>query len=326
MSQRTAYGGQAVIEGVMIRGKEKVATAVRLQDGTISVRRDEADSLIKRYPWLRFAFVRGTPALIDSMRLGYRTLMWSADQVMDAAPQSKPSSWQYFLTIFVSLLIGIGVFVLLPTYALKWVFPAAEHAAQSRTLLEQLMPSWSALVPNIAEGVLRVILLIGYVVGISFNPEIRRVFAYHGAEHKVVNAYEDLGNDLTVASARTYSRIHPRCGTSFLFLVFVVGILLHSLFGWQEAWVRVIVRLLMLPLIAGTAYELIRLAGRWKKSLFLKLLVWPGLLLQRLTTAEPTDDQIEVALHSLQTVLQDEGVLKVDIAEPASPSAPATAT
>ncbi|MHB9023238.1 MAG: DUF1385 domain-containing protein [Armatimonadota bacterium] len=311
MADRSAYGGQAVIEGVMIRGKTRVATACRLKDGSITVRHDDADTITQRHPWLRLAFLRGTPALIDSLRLGYKTLMWSADQVMESEGQQKISPAQTYSTIAFALAFGIGVFVLLPTYALKWVFPHAEVEAQAQNWWAQLTPTLPALLQNLAEGVLRILMLVGYILIISRNQEIRRVFSYHGAEHKVVNAYE-AGAEMTVDGVKPYSRIHPRCGTSFLFLVFIVGILMHALVGWPEAWLRVVIRLLMLIPIAGIAYELIRLAGRYRNSRFLKALVWPGLLLQQLTTAEPEGDQIEVALYSMKSVLVDEGVIEPD--------------
>ncbi|HEY3416271.1 MAG TPA: DUF1385 domain-containing protein [Armatimonadota bacterium] len=315
MADRSAYGGQAVIEGVMIRGKTRVATACRVKDGSIVVRHDDADPMTQRAPWLRLAFLRGTPALIDSLRLGYKTLMWSADVAMEGEdqPQIKPS--QTYAAMAVAMLIGIGVFVLLPTYLLKWVFPGAEDAAaqlaRSHNWWTQLTPTLPGLLQNLAEGLLRILMLVGYILFISRMKDIRRVFAYHGAEHKVVNAWE-AGAEMTVAGAKPYSRIHPRCGTSFIFLVFIVGILLHAVVGWPVAWLRVIIRLLMLIPVAGVAYELIRLAGRYRNSLLLKILVWPGMLLQQLTTAEPEDDQIEVALHSMKSVLIEEGVLPPD--------------
>lgn len=323
MAQRSAYGGQAVIEGVMIRGKDRIVTACRRKDGRIIVRRDDADSLTQRYPWMRLAFLRGTPALIDSMRLGYRTLMWSADVAMEGEEQQeKPSPLMLVLTTIASLAIGIGGFVLFPTYAMRWVFPHAEAAAAAQGSA-QFIFSMQALLHNFGEGLLRIIMLVGYISLIGRMKDIRRVFAYHGAEHKVVNAWEGSAT-LSVESAKGYSRIHPRCGTSFLFLVFFAGILLHALIGWPVAWVRVVTRLLMLPLVAGTAYELIRLSGRYRDSRLLKVLIWPGLWLQRLTTAEPSDDQIEVAVHSLRTVLEDEGVVAPE--PKATPIAPSTDT
>lgn len=326
MTQRSAYGGQAVIEGVMIRGKERVATACRLPDGTIVVRRDQADALSLRWRWLRLAFVRGTPALIDSLRLGYRTLMWSADLAMEGE-QQKPTPLQYTLSIVVAITIGVGLFGLLPTWFVSLVFPGFKHVAnQGASLLAQLTPTPGAIIPNIIEGLIRILMLVAYIVLVGRNAEIRRVFSYHGAEHKVVNAWE-AGAELTVDGARPFSRIHPRCGTSFLFLVFLVGILVHALIGWpSDIPLRMASRLLLLPLVAGTAYELIRLAGRFRNSALMEFIIWPGLLLQRLTTAEPTDDQIEVALRSMRAVLEDEGVLPAEDTVPGTDPAAETTT
>jgi uncharacterized protein YqhQ len=309
MADRSAYGGQAVIEGVMIRGKERVATAVRLKDGSITERREVADALLMRHKWLRLAFLRGTPALFDSLRLGYRTLMWSADLTMESEGQPKPSTFSLVLTFIAAFGIGIGLFVLLPTWLVNLV--PGEHArhAAGPGFWSQFVPSTSAIFPNFIEGLIRVVMLVGYILFIGRMTEIKRVFAYHGAEHKVVNAYE-AGAELTVDGVRQYSRIHPRCGTSFLFLVFIVGIIMHALIGWPDnVPLRMASRLVLLLPIAGIAYELIRLAGRMRHSRILRTLVWPGMMLQRLTTAEPADDQVEVALHAMRGVLEDEGVL-----------------
>ena len=322
-AQRAAYGGQAVIEGVMIRGKDRVVTACRVKDGTITVRRDIADGLTQRYRWLKLAFLRGTPALIDSMRLGYRTLMWSADLAMEGEEQEKPAPWHVFLTVLVSLAIGIGLFIMLPTYVTNFI-PGAAHRGHlpGSNFFVQFIPTPGGILPNLLEGLIRIFFLVGYILIFGRNAELRRVFAYHGAEHKVVNAWEHTG-ELSVETAKGFSRIHPRCGTSFLFLAFFVGIVVHALIGWPDNHlVRMLSRLILLPIIAGIAYELIRLSGKYYNSVLLRILIWPGLLLQRLTTAEPDDDQIEVAIISMRTVLEDEGVL-TPVAEIQIPVPPA---
>jgi len=317
MTDRTAYGGQAVIEGVMIRGKEHVATAVRLNDGSIIVRHDMVDGWSTGKSWLRLAFVRGLPALVDSLRLGYRTLMWSADQVMEAEEQQKITPITYVLTILGAFVFAIGLFVLFPAWIFNFLFPIhqphlllhkAAHGGAAH-FFAQFIPTLPTFLRCLGEGLLRVIMLVVYILVIGRHQEIRRVFSYHGAEHKVVNAYE-AGAELNVDACRPSSCIHPRCGTSFLFLVFVVGILVHALIGWPRGWVLLVSRLVLLPLVVGVSYELIRLSGRYRHSRLLRALVWPGLLLQRLTTAEPSDDQIEVAIASLSAVLTDEGVLE----------------
>lgn len=315
MAQRPAYGGQAVIEGVMIRGRDRVVTACRVKDGTITVRRDEADGALTRHRWLRFVFLRGTPALIDSVRLGYRTLMWSADLALEAEEdQKKLAPWQQFFVYLAAFAFGIGLFILLPNYLTSFLPGAHGHAAGTG-FWAQFTPSAHAIIPNLLEGLMRLVFLVVYILVIGRSGELQRVFAYHGAEHKVVNAWEGSG-ELTVETAKTFSRIHPRCGTSFLFLAFFVGILVHALIGWPgNRLVLMASRLILLPVIVGVAYELIRLSGRYYHSILLRALIWPGLWLQRLTTAEPTDDQIEVALTAMRTVLEDEGVI-----EPAAPS------
>ena len=308
MADRTAYGGQAVIEGVMIRGRDHVATACRLPDGEITVRRDKLDSALQRHRWLRLPFLRGTPALFESLSLGYRTLMWSADLAMESDGQQKPNEMHYALAILSALLVGIGGFVMLPNYLAHLPFPTIPHA-HGGNFWAQFLPSPGAVLPNILEGVIRIVMLVGYILLIGRGAEIRRVFAYHGAEHKVVNAWEG-GAELTVEGAKPYSRIHPRCGTSFLFLFFVVGILIHGLIGWQDnKLLSMATRLVLMLPVAGISYELIRLAGRQRDSVLLRMLVWPGMMLQQLTTAEPEDDQIEVAVRSMRSVLEGEGVL-----------------
>jgi len=324
---RSAYGGQAVIEGVMIRGKSHIATACRLKDGSIRLRHDEADGLTRRYRWLQVAFIRGTPALFDSLAMGYRTLMWSADQAMEGEEQGQQlTPAQQFFSIAFSMIFAIGIFVLLPTAVIgllgHWV-PAFHRAGNTSMIWwQQLIPTWNAILPNLVEGVLRLLLLMAYIGVIARNPEVRRIFAYHGAEHKVVNGYE-AGADLSVDAVRAYSRIHPRCGTSFLFLTFVVGVIIHAFIGWpQFIWLRLASRLVLLPLVAGTAYELIRLSGRFRDSRLMRALIFPGLLLQYLTTAEPEDAQIDVALASMRTVLEDEGVLPKSAEDPLTPILP----
>jgi uncharacterized protein YqhQ len=308
---KPTYGGQAVIEGVMIRGKRKVATAIRHANGEIEIKREDVTSVADNNWFLKLAFVRGMPALIDSMKLGYRTLMWSSDAAMEGEQQEKPTSWQYALTIAVALLIGIGGFSMAPT-ALVDLIPGM-HLPESANLpwLQQLIPSVAAIIPNLFEGLIRLVMLVGYILVISMSKDITRVFQYHGAEHKVVNAWEAGITDITVENARGYSRIHPRCGTSFLFLFLFVGIIVHAMIGFpHDKILRLISRLVLIPVIAGIAYELIRLSGKFRNAILMKLLIWPGLLMQRITTAEPDDKQIEVAMAAMTAVVADESQIE----------------
>jgi uncharacterized protein YqhQ len=307
---KPTYGGQAVIEGVMIRGRRKVATAVRHANGEIELKREDVTSCADKNWFLKLPFVRGTPALIDSMKLGYRTLMWSSDIAMEGEQQEKPTQWQYALTIVIALLIGIGGFKLAPT-ALVGLIPGMQHTGNANLpWIQQLVPTVATIIPNLIEGLIRLVMLIGYILVISLSKDIKRVFQYHGAEHKVVNAWEAGITDITTDNVRHFSRIHPRCGTSFLFLFIFVSLIVYSLIGFpDDVKLRLISRFVMIPVIAGIAYELIRLSGKFRNALLMQLLIWPGLLMQRITTAEPDDKQIEVAMAAMTAVIADETAL-----------------
>lgn len=286
MSGTAHYGGQAIIEGVMIRGKEVVGTAVRRPDGEILVHVDTPPSLLKFYPWLNKPFLRGLPALIDSLRIGFRALVYSADVAMEAEEQAPPSKFHYTLTIIGALALGIGLFVLLPSAALQFV--GKNH-----------------LVKNLLEGLVRILLFVGYVLLISRMAHVRRIFEYHGAEHMVINAFEQ-GRDITPEAAKEFDTLHVRCGSSFIMLFLVIAILVHALFGWPVWYWRLASRILLLPIIAGIAYEMMKLAASPKAFWLTKIVTAPGLWLQRLTTRKPDDDQIEVAIAALQAVLKAE--------------------
>jgi uncharacterized protein YqhQ len=289
--EKFAYGGQAVIEGVMIRGKKAVVTACRLPNQEILLHEEEPRSLVQRYRWLAVPFVRGTPALIDALRIGFRSLMFSAD-VAIKEEQGKPvSPWAYALTVGFALILGVGVFVVLPTV----LVPRGQAPKLTRSL---------------AEAGIRLGFLVAYIAGISLMANVRRVFQYHGAEHKVINAYERTGR-YDPEGAAAFGTIHPRCGTSFLLMVVAVGIIVHALIWPESVPVRMALRLFMLVPVAGISYELIRLAGRHHESRLLGALVAPGTWLQMLTTKEPTPDQVEVASRALQAALAADGILPV---------------
>ncbi|UCH33686.1 MAG: DUF1385 domain-containing protein [Armatimonadota bacterium] len=278
------YGGQAVIEGVMIRGPRHVATACRVADDRIVVHQEPTRSLLTRYRWLNIPFIRGTPALIDALAIGFRSLIHSANLAVEAEGQKPPSPWYFTLSIAVAFVFGIGLFVLLPSAAIGRV-------TENSFLL------------NVLEGFARLAIFVAYIAVINRMREVRRLFQYHGAEHKVVNAYE-AGRPLTDADG--FSVIHRRCGTGFIFNVIIVGILVHAVMGWPSFAIRLASRLVVLPVIAGIAYELTRLAGRYGDSLIVRALIAPGMWLERLTTAEPTADQIEVAQRAMQAALDAE--------------------
>lgn len=285
MSVERQVGGQAVIEGVMMRGRRFVATAVRRESGEIVVQVKEPWGAGRRFPFLRWPLARGAVALVDSLVVGLQALTFSANQF--GGEEEKLSPRDLALTLITALGLGIGLFILLPTVLMRWL-PAAHNP----------------FLLNLGEGALRMAIFFLYILSITRLKDIRRIFEYHGAEHKVVHAYEN-GQPLTVAGAQPFSTLHPRCGTSFLLYVMVVSIVLFSFLGWPALWLRLLSRLLLLPVVAGLSYELLRLAGR-SNSPLVRALSWPGLLLQRLTTREPDAAQLEVALRALEEVVKRE--------------------
>ena len=290
--ERFSYGGQAVIEGVMIRGRHGYATALRLPTGEIEVAKQPWQPLSKRHRLLALPIVRGTPALLDALLIGYRSLIASADAASRGEDMKPPSVWHYALSIAIALALVVFGFVLLPSA----VIPSASHHSVGAVILK-----------NAAEGLIRLALFVLFILAVSFMPDIRRVFQYHGAEHKVIHAYEHTGR-YTPEEAAHHRTLHPRCGTSFIFMVLVVGILIHALMGWPPLLWRMLSRLLVLPIVAGLAYELIKLAGAHESSLLLRALVAPGLWLQKITTRQPAPDQVEVAIRALDGALELDGV------------------
>lgn len=281
MKQTKIYvGGQAVIEGVMMRGPEYIATAVRTPSGEITVKKDAVHSITERYPILKKPFLRGTVALCESLVYGMKSLSYSAQAAGEEDEQI--TNTEMALTMAFSIVLAIVFFLLIPTYAVKFI-PGIEH---------------SAVWMNIVEGVLRLAIFLLYIWGISLTKDIRRVFEYHGAEHKTIWTYES-GQELTVENVRRHSRLHPRCGTNFLLIVMVVSIFVFAFLGWPSLLERVASRIVLMPVVAGISYEMIRLASRTESAL-LQALFKPGLWLQYLTTREPHDDQIEVAIRALE--------------------------
>ena len=282
MPEPRYVGGQAVMEGVMMRGATTWAVAVRTPDGGIRTEVNDAPVWAKR--WARVPLARGVATLVESMSLGVRALTWSADQAAD--PDERLSKGAVGGTVAFAIVFFSGVFIVLPALAARG--------------LGGLLEGGFAF--NLFEGVLRLGMFLGYVALIGRMPDIRRVFMYHGAEHKAIAAYErDV--ELTPESAQRFSTAHVRCGTNFLLTVMVVTILLYSAFG-RPGWVVLIAsRLLLIPLVAGASYELIRYAARNMHRRWVATAMKPGLALQKLTTREPTLDQLEVAIASLKAVL-----------------------
>ncbi len=287
MTKKLSVGGQAVIEGVMMRGPGKIAVAVRQPDGKIAVDVNPASSISDRYPILKKPFLRGVVSLVESLVYGMKALSYSAQASGDE--QEQMDSREMGLTILASVCLAVGLFVIVPTSAMKLL--------QNRGV--------GSVMLNLLEGVLRLGIFLLYIWGISRQKDIQRVFQYHGAEHKTIYTYEhDL--PLVVENVRPFSTLHPRCGTNFLMIVMLISIFIFAFLGWPNLIERILSRILLMPVVAGISYELIRYAGRHIDHPWVRRMILPGLLLQKLTTREPDDDQIEVAIASLKAVLPPE--------------------
>jgi len=284
-------GGQAVIEGVMMRSKHFWALAVRKPDMTIYTKLFNDVSLTNKNKVLGFIFIRGIVALIESMALGFKALSYSANESTEE--EIKFSKREMTLSIIMAVVFAVSVFFILPTII-------------GRSFSE-FFPN--AIVYNLLEGLIRIGFFLIYILLVSQIKDIKRVFQYHGAEHKTIQAYEN-DEELKPEVVRKYSTMHVRCGTSFLIIVMIVAILIFALLGKQPMIWRIISRILLLPVIAGISYELIRLAGKFSKYKVVNILFYPGLLLQKITTREPDNDQIEVAISSFKKVIEAEEALK----------------
>ncbi len=290
-----AIGGQAVLEGVMMRGPRSWAVAVRTPDGAIAQLARPIDPLMARHWALRLPLVRGVVALGESLAIGFRALSVSASYATreQGADDDEPAEIGRGALLF-SFAVAIGFALMLFK-----VGPA---------LLTDLLPIRSGGFFVVVEGLIRTTIFVAYLAVLSLIPSLRRVFQYHAAEHKAINAYE-AGEELTPEVTQRYSLIHPRCGTAFLLWVMVIGVFVFALFGRPAWYWLVVTRVALLPVIAGIAYELIRFAGKHAGNRVLMTALAPGLWLQRLTTREPTLDQLEVSIRALREVLEREGRL-----------------
>ena len=283
-----AVGGQAVIEGVMMRDAHRTATAVRLPNGEIDVETRTVSSIRDRYPVLNLPLIRGSVIMVESLIIGMRALSFSAQAAGEEDEQMTKK--EIAMTILFALVLASILFIVIPT--------GAAHLAAAYTD--------DPIVFNLIEGGIRLMVFLLYIWGISFMGGIRRVFQYHGAEHKTIHCYE-AGEALTVENVQKFPRLHPRCGTNFLLIVMVVAIVFHVFFGWPDLWLRILSRLAILPIVAGVSYEIIRFAGRSENHL-VHILITPGLWLQYLTTRPPADEMVEVAIESLKAVLPAEDI------------------
>ncbi|MDD2218129.1 MAG: DUF1385 domain-containing protein [Eubacteriales bacterium] len=300
----TKIGGQAILEGIMMRGSDRTATVIRLPDKSLYISTEKLKPASK---WSKVPLIRGVVAFVGSLVMGTRILMKSADilekyegETEDVEDDKltlwlekkfgKEGAWNamMYASVVIALLFTVGVFILLPTVIVNW----CKYFTSDPNVL------------NLIEGVLRIAMFVIYVALIRKMPDIRRVFQFHGAEHKCIHCYEK-GLPLTVENCRPFYTLHPRCGTSFLMFVLVISFLLHAFLGWPSLGLRIASRLLLLPVVAGVSYELLRWAGR-SDNLLVKILSLPGLYLQKLTTVEPDDEQLQVSITAMKAVLVPE--------------------
>jgi uncharacterized protein YqhQ len=289
-----AVGGQALIEGVMMRSPQYMAMAVRSPEGRIVIRKKPFNSIMRKLKFLNIPVLRGGIHLIESMALGIDALMFSADQAtsderIDEQKTSLKDSLMMWGTVAVSFVLSLGLFFYLPIILTDLVVAEDE----------------GSLVWNAVDGVFRVLMFVLYLWAISKLPDMARVFEYHGAEHKSIHAFEN-GKTLDADGARPYTTLHPRCGTSFLFFVMLISIVVFSFLGRPEDIPDRLQRLAFVPLIGGLAYEAIKLSGKFAKAWFLKPVIFPGLMMQKITTSQPDDDQLTVAMAALKAVLTPE--------------------
>lgn len=301
--KKTTIGGQALIEGLMMIGPKNVAIAIRKPDGEIVV---EKKPLPVKSKWSKIPVIRGVVNFVRQMVLGVKALTYSADFMEYEAEEEKQSKLDKFIdkilgdkaknvaiifAVVISIAFSIGLFILLPNFIASLISPGEKTTG-------------GVILINLLEGVIRLILLFTYILLASRMKEIKRVWQYHGAEHKTIHAYEH-GEELTVENVQKYTTKHPRCGTSFLFFVMFISIVVFSFLGWHTVWINILARLLLIPLVAGISYEILRAAGRseWKG---IKIINAPGLALQYLTTKEPDDSMVEVAIAAFNGVLVPE--------------------
>lgn len=311
----TKMGGQAVMEGIMMKGDKKTAVAVRLPSGDIHIKTEENP---KKRTWAKIPIVRGVIVFVNSLIQGTKTLMYSADVLEKyeeklgegaLAEKGKFETWleKHFgeravwniliaLSVIISLVFSIGIFVIGPTAVINWMTAFTENE----------------IVLNLTEGLLRIAVFVIYVLLISKMKDIHRVFQYHGAEHKCIHCFES-GRELTPENCQEFYTLHPRCGTSFLVFVLVISLIVFSFLGWPNLALRIVSRLLLIPFIAGISYEVLKWAGK-SDNWFIKIISIPGLYLQKLTTAPPDNEQLEVAIAAVKAVMDEDAPLYEGIA------------
>lgn len=300
--KKTNIGGQALIEGIMMKGPGAVATAVRTPEGEIVVKKTELNPMFKN-KFFKLPIIRGSFILIDSLVNGVKELMYSAefygegieedplDKFLKKVFKDKADTAIIYASVIIALAFSIGIFIIGPSLLTN----LAKSAIKNTFVL------------NLVEGIIRVFLFVMYVYLVSKLDDIKRVFMYHGAEHKTIYCYE-YGEELTVENVKRYTTLHPRCGTSFMINVMLISIIVFSFFGWPNPVMRIVIRLAMLPVIAGISYELNKYVGGCEtENIFTKIISYPGFLIQRITTKEPDDAIIEVAIAAMKEVIPQNG-------------------
>jgi uncharacterized protein YqhQ len=298
-----SIGGQAVMEGVMMKAPKGIAMSVRRADGTIVTEYKPYESKAKKGTVYGWPIIRGVVSFIESLVVGVKTISASAELYGDEAAQEEPSKFERWLAqktgkpvekiatgfaVVIALILAIGIFFVLPQLISSWILHGSE-----------LVTIWKSLI----EGVVRLLIFLGYIAAISLMKDVRRVFMYHGAEHKTIACYEH-GAELTPQTAKNYSRFHPRCGTNYLFLVMAISILFFAAVGWNaNFFVRLLTRILFIPVVAGISYEVLKLAAK-SDNLLARIVRAPGVALQRLTTKEPDESMLEVAITAFQRAMQ----------------------
>lgn len=300
--KKTNIGGQALIEGIMMKGPKNIATAVRTPEGEIVIRKSSINPMFSN-KFFKLPIIRGSFVLIDSLVNGVKELMYSAefygegyeedpfDKFLKRVFKDKADTAIIYASVIIALFFTVGLFILAPTF----ITNLAKGLTNNTFLL------------NLIEGIIRVGFFVLYVILISRLDDIKRVFMYHGAEHKTIYCYEH-GEELTVENVRKYSTLHPRCGTSFMINVMIISIIVFSFFGWPNPFARFLIRIATLPVIAGLSYELNKYVGGCEnENIFTKIITYPGFLVQKVTTKEPDDSMIEVAIAAMKEVIPENG-------------------
>ncbi len=287
------YGGQAVIEGVMMRGKHFWSLVVRKENQELVTDEGPVTSIAQKYPILGKPIIRGSVALIESLVFGVKCLTFSANVFAEEEAGDELSLKELILTFGLAILLTVVFFIMLPAFIIRLIQSSITHN----------------VILNLIEGMIKISLFIMYIFAISFMKDIQRVFQYHGAEHRTINCYE-AGEELTVENVQKYSSIHPRCGTNFLLITLFVSTFVFSFFGRPTFILRVLTHLAILPIVAGLSYEVIRQAGKEKPLAIFRWLAAPGMALQLLTTKTPDDDQVEVAIAALEAVITHDNNFK----------------